>query len=189
MVGEGYSLAESSVIARAMFHVRLPPYVSAARSAGKTSSVLLTVAFALVALAACANEPPTASKDTRPVKQAPAPSLVGTLWVWQETLMSDGARITPQAPERYTIEFLSEWRVQLRVDCNRGRGSYETGDDGRITLGPIATTKMLCPRDSQDTEFLNGLANVGSYKIASADELWLMIKFDSGTMRFRGVPR
>ncbi len=151
--------------------------------------MLLAVAFALVALAACANEPPTASKEASPVNQAPAPALIGKLWGWQETLMSDGARIMPQAPERYTIEFLSEGRVQLRADCNRGRGSYETGDDGRITLGPIATTKMLCPRDSQDTAFLNGLANVGSYKIASADELWLMIRFDSGTMRFRGLPR
>ncbi|HEY4136835.1 MAG TPA: hypothetical protein VGN65_00155, partial [Casimicrobiaceae bacterium] len=51
------------------------------------------------------------------------PTLGGGVWTWQGTALR-GERIVPDASERYTIEFQSDGRVQLRADCNRGGAGY-----------------------------------------------------------------
>lgn len=115
------------------------------------------------------------------------PSLVGTLWTWQGTLMSDDRRIVPDAPERYTLEFQADGKAAIRADCNRGATSF-TLSGNALTFGPIATTRAMCPPGSRDADFLKGLQEVSRH-LFRGDDLVLTLKFDSGSMRFTPAPR
>ncbi len=148
----------------------------------------LTLASAL-AIAACA---PTEPKSpTLPgYVNAPPPAiaaegdslLTGTVWSWQGTQMRDGTRITPDAPERYALEFQPGGKVNVRADCNRGSTSYVlTGN--ALNFGPIALTRAACPPGSRDTEFVKNLGAV-SAQVFQGNELVLTLMGDAGSMRF-----
>jgi heat shock protein HslJ len=131
-------------------------------------------ATALVALlAACT--PATSEKEQTPLSPevipsqasaAPAPAalpLQQTVWGWQYTRQS-GVQLASVTPARYTLTFLEEGRLAVTADCNRGGTAYRIQDD-RMTFELIAMTKMLCPADSLDRDFLNGLHAVERYRI------------------------
>ena len=143
-----------------------------------------------LALAACA-----ASGGGGPVLpgyiNAPPPPLLaasedplpmGVVWSWQATQMSDDAKYVPDAPDRYTLEFLPGGRVNVRADCNRGGASYVRNGNA-IDIGPVALTRMMCPPGSRDAEFLKGLGNVSGL-LFRGNDLVLTLKVDSGSMRF-----
>jgi uncharacterized lipoprotein YbaY len=111
-----------------------------------------------------------------------ANELVGVVWQWQGTTMSDDTVYTPEQPERYTLEFLPAGEVQFLADCNRGRGRYEVADN-QLTILPGPMTLMACPPDSLDTEFLQGLQEISSYFLQDGN-LVLELKVDSGSMVF-----
>lgn len=137
----------------------------------------LVAGLALLAVAGCAAPERTG-----------ATSLVGPLWQWHETLMSDDTRIVAPAPERYTIEFVADGSLRIQADCNRGSSRYAVAADGRLDVAPIATTRRMCPPGTQDAAFLRGLANLNGY-LFDGQDLVLMLKVDSGTMRFRPAAR
>ena len=134
----------------------------------------------------------TSSAPTILLAQAPAAgaappdaSYLYRTWRWQTTLFKDGKRVTPDAPERYTVQFTPDDRVHVRADCNRGSGGYLRGAQApQISITPLATTKMACPGGSLEGEFLRELELVSGWAIVDSD-LVLTFKFDSGTMRFR----
>jgi heat shock protein HslJ len=154
---------------------------------------LAAVAF----VAACSAPPPQAQPKLPPVTPIMIPpppaagnaaDLGGRTWAWQSTQFSDDKRVVAQAPERYTLEFLADGRVQLRADCNRGGTRFEAGANRSLTFSPAATTKMGCPRGSQDTEFLRELALVSGYLFVDGD-LVLTLRADTGSMRFAPLGR
>jgi heat shock protein HslJ len=153
---------------------------------------LLPLWFPL-AVAACAAADPTGPVLPGRVNAPPPPIsapgsglLTNTPWSWQGTQTKDGARVVPDAPERYTIEFQPGGRVNVRADCNRGSASYLLNDTA-LSFGPIALTKMMCPSGSRDAEFLKGLGAVTSQATDGSD-LVLTLGAGAGTMRFR-TPR
>ena len=109
-------------------------------------------------------------------------ALTAQKWMWVNTQMSDGAEILPSAEGKFGLQFGADMSLFASTDCNNGRGTYELGPDNVMTIGPMATTMMFC-EESTETQFFQGLNNVGSYKIENG-QLWLMLKFDSGTMIF-----
>jgi len=119
---------------------------------------------------------------TPPVLSAASNELVGPVWQWQRTLMSDGRSIAAAAPERYTLTFEGGGRVLLRADCNRGSGTYEI-NGSTMKFGPAALTRMGCPPGSQDGEFALSLSRVASFAVVDG-ELELQLA-DGATMRFR----
>lgn len=123
-----------------------------------------------------------------PLAAGSAADLGGRTWSWKGTQFSDDKRVAPDAPERYTLEFLAEGRVQLRADCNRGGARFETGANRALQISPAATTKMGCPPGSSDTEFLRELALVSTYRFVDGD-LVLMLRADTGSMRFTPLAR
>ena len=120
-----------------------------------------------------------------PLVAAADTQLVGTIWMWQGTQMSDDARFFPDAPERYTLEFQLGGRVNVRADCNRGSGTYVL-DGTQLSFGPMALTRAMCPPGSRDGEFLKGLQQASGY-LFRGNELVLTLKFDSGSMRFNAL--
>lgn len=117
-----------------------------------------------------------------------AGALAGHAWVWQGTRLADGSNVDVDAPERYTIEFMPDGRVQLRADCNRGNAGYTTGANRALSLTPAATTKMGCPPGSKDTVFLRQLAEVAGYSLVDGG-LLLTLKTEAGSMRFAPLAR
>ena len=154
---------------------------------------VLTAAFCLAACTAAPNRaaemlplqpimiPPTISSED-------AGSLTGRAWAWQETRFDDGRTVVPDAPERYTVEFAGDGRAALRADCNRGGANYTAGPGRALTLAPAAMTKMGCPRDSKDSQFLRQLSGVTAYRFVDGS-LVLTFGREAGSMRFAPVSR
>jgi para-nitrobenzyl esterase len=108
--------------------------------------------------------------------------LTNTVWTWQGTQFKNGARVVPDAPERYTLVFQPGGMVNVRADCNRGSASYLLNGSA-LSFGPIALTKMMCPPGSRDTEFLKDLSTLAGQQW-SGNDLVLTLTGDAGTMRF-----
>ena len=106
-------------------------------------------------------------------------------WEWVRTV-TPVEQLSVAHPERYTVRFSEQGRLQARFDCNSGGGSY-TMTAGRVSLGLLMTTRMACPEDSMDALFMRDLARVQSFFI-QGDTLFLELPMDSGTMEFRRVP-
>jgi heat shock protein HslJ len=146
---------------------------------------------AAIAVTACAARGPASSAGAPafvpsnaapPVLDMASNEIVGPVWQWQRSDLPGGASVVSAAPERYTLAFQGGGRVLLRADCNRGSGAYEVNDTA-MKLGPAALTRMGCPPDSQDAEFLRQLARVARYTVAGGD--LVLAHSDGGTMRFR----
>lgn len=96
--------------------------------------------IAALLLAACA-----------PLPTTPAPTeLPGTSWRLLEFRPAGGgANVLPAAPDQYELRFEADGRLAGKMDCNRGMGAYSVlpaqGGVTRVKLGPVATTRMLCP--------------------------------------------
>lgn len=145
------------------------------------SGILRALPFAALALGACGASPAA-------MPSATPPSLVGHAWAWQGARNPTGERIVVSAPDRYTIEFMADGVVRVRADCNRGSGRFSTGPGARLTLGPIATTKMGCPDGSQDRLFLKMLGSVARYRFEGT-HLVLAASGEEATMRLDALEK
>jgi len=109
-------------------------------------------------------------------------SVLANTWQWVSTI-TPVEKITVTNPERYTIQLAADGRAQVRFDCNRGGGNYEISE-GKLSFGPLISTRMACPEDSLDAPFMRDLQRVSSFFIEGG-ELYLELPADSGTMRFQ----
>ncbi len=126
-------------------------------------------------LAACAAAPAT----------SPA-GLPGTAWQLVAIQSMDDAQGTTRVadPARFALRFGTDGRASLRLDCNRGSGSYEvkpTGDgsSGSLSFGPIAATRALCPPPHLDERVARDLGQVRSY-LLKGGKLFLSLMADGG---------
>jgi heat shock protein HslJ len=103
-------------------------------------------------------------------------------WVWKETTMSDGSVITPNQPEAFTLTFNTDYSVNGTTDCNGFGGDYLL-QDGVLTFGPFAMTKMYC-EGSQEIDFQQMLQGPLTFMVTEAQELVIMLPYDSGSMIF-----
>jgi hypothetical protein len=115
---------------------------------------------------------------------APATGLGGTRWQLVEFQSMDDAQGTtrPADPSRYTISFSTDGSVSAQLDCNRALGSWngsDTGSGGELAIGPLATTKMLCPPPSMGESLEKRLGYVRSYRIVDG-RLAMALMADGG---------
>ncbi|AOL24250.1 para-nitrobenzyl esterase [Erythrobacter litoralis] len=98
-----------------------------------------------------------------------AEPLAGTSWRLLEMQSMDDAQGTTRAdnPDRYTITFAEDGTAYMKLDCNRGRSSYETAStgakQGSLQFGNIASTMAMCPPDSLSEKLGQQLGFVRSY--------------------------
>jgi heat shock protein HslJ len=153
---------------------------------GRTASGFEQLSSTQVAVATISGAEVVASGDggKKPVEDAAAVEneLIGPTWQWIETAYSNDSLVTSRDPSRYTLTFHADGTLTAQVDCNQGSGTY-TVDGASLTLGPLATTRMGCPADSQDAIFAQDLAAVGSYVIEDG-RLFLTLVMDGGIMEF-----
>ncbi|MGR9074133.1 MAG: META domain-containing protein [Gammaproteobacteria bacterium] len=112
-------------------------------------------------------------------------TVLSKTWQWQETVTPAG-KIAPANPERYTLLLSPGGRAQMRFDCNRGGGGYEIGE-GKLSFGPMMSTRMACPGDSLDTTYMKHLQEVRTFFVENG-ELYLELPADGGTLHFRHQP-
>lgn len=97
--------------------------------------------------------------------------------------MTPAETISVSQPDRYTIRFLENGQLQARFDCNRGAGSY-TISAGKLSFGPMMSTRMACEPNSLDAVFMRDLQRVETFYIENG-MLNLAFPEDGGTMRFK----
>lgn len=112
--------------------------------------------------------------------------LAGTSWQLLAIQSMDDAQGTTRVhePGRFTLEFGRDGRAALRLDCNRGSGTYlvqpaADGSSGALTFGPIAATRAMCPPPHLDERIARDLAHVRSYLLKDG-RLYLSLLADGG---------
>lgn len=134
-------------------------------------------------LAACAQSPTTPA----------TPELPGTSWRLLEFRPAGGAaKVLPTAPDQYQLNFAADGRLAARIDCNRGSGAFLVlpGQGGmhRVKLGPIATTRMMCPPSALGPRLPRDIDGERSYRIEGG-QLHLDAADDAGVYVWQRSPR
>ncbi len=135
-------------------------------------------------LHACGTGPdsaqPQAVSDAGGRSSDPA-AVIDKRWKWLGTT-TPVETITVAEPDRYTIRLRADGRAEVRLDCNTGGGEYRIGI-GNLEFGPLMSTRMACPPDSQDADFSRQLEAARIFFVEDG-VLYIDLFADSGTMRF-----
>jgi heat shock protein HslJ len=130
------------------------------------------VAGAAVLLAAC-------GALARAPWPASAADLRGTTWRLVRFQGGDGTILTPDDPSQYTIAFGRDGQLSVRIDCNRGRGTWTSPEPSRLELRPLALTRAMCPPGSLHDRIVRHWAFVRSYVVGDG-HLFLSLMADGG---------
>jgi heat shock protein HslJ len=80
------------------------------------------------------------------------PPVTGTKWI----LVRTGDRKTktklPAGVQAPTLRLTEGGKANVFAGCNTGGGTVEVGEDGFLTFGPIALTRMLCDEAANTVE-------------------------------------
>lgn len=143
----------------------------------------ILAAVALLAALACSR-----ADQPRPGLESDTPgSLVGTSWQLVKFEGGDGTILTPDEPAKYRMHFVSDTFVGVRIDCNRGSGSWRATPPSSIEFGPMAVTRAMCPPGSMHDQILRQLPYVRSYIIKDG-HLFLSLMADGGIYEFEKAP-
>jgi uncharacterized lipoprotein YbaY len=136
-----------------------------------------TVALTLRPVAPTPEPDPAATAEEAKSRTAKAPAsspLQGTSWQLVQFQGTDGSAVAPDERTKYTIEFGDGGQVAVRLDCNRGRGSWKSAGPNQLQLGPLALTRANCPEGSLHNRMVNHWALVRSFAIKD-DHLFLAL--------------
>lgn len=122
------------------------------------------------------------SSATTPPVYVLGPEVLEKRWQWVGGT-SSGRNLSVAEPERYTIRFTAEGRVEVRADCNRGVGSYTVLAQHGLSLGPIALTRAMCLAGSKSEQFVQMLTSARTYTLQDG-HLRLLLPENRGELRF-----
>ena len=141
--------------------------------------------LAVAALAGCAAPPPT-STDLLTSTQRELVAIQS---------MDDAQGTTRIAQsERFTLNFGADGQLALRLDCNRGSGRWSHtpasagSASGSLLIGPVASTRAMCPPPLLGTRVARDPRSVRSYLLKDG-HLFLSLMADGGTYEWRPVGR
>lgn len=143
---------------------------------------LVLLVLLSITVTGCATKPPA-----QPAERLHAPELiVGMLWGWEETVTPEEIFSSPD-PKRFSVRLMPDGKAQITLDCNKGVGSYSL-DEGKLSFSPLASTKMACKVQDKplDYHFGRQLQQINSFFLENG-KLYLEMKMDSGTMRFKKI--
>jgi para-nitrobenzyl esterase len=144
-----------------------------------TTSGRLKLALLLsLACAACATPAPP------PATQA----LPGTTWQFVRFQGGDGGVQVPDDKAKYTVAFAADGGVNVRFDCNRGRGNWKSDWPGQLLFGPLALTRAMCPPGSLHDQFVKHWFYVRSYVLKDG-RLYLSLMADGGIYEFEPLAK
>jgi para-nitrobenzyl esterase len=128
----------------------------------------------------------TACRTADPALPPAAPGVAGTSWQLVQFQGGDGRVLKPDDGTRYTIAFDPAGGINVRLDCNRGRGTWKSSGAPDLQLGPLALTRAMCPPGSMHDQIARQWPAIRSYVIRN-DHLFLSLVADGGTYEFEPV--
>jgi heat shock protein HslJ len=109
--------------------------------------------------------------------------LAGTSWQLVKFQTSGDKTLVPDDKAKYTIAFGADGKTNLRIDCNRGGGTWKSSGSNQLEFGPLALTRAMCPPGPLNDRIPKDWQDVGSYAIKNG-HLFLSLMADGGTYEF-----
>lgn len=79
--------------------------------------------------------------------------------------------LTPEQQQRHWLDFGSDGRLQIGLDCNNGGANWTASEpyngEGSITIGPINSTRAFCQPPTFSDEMSADLSQVEHYSVSS----------------------
>lgn len=96
--------------------------------------------------------------------------LTGTLWQMTSYNNGKGGLVSDLSSINTTTIFSEDGNLAGSAACNQYHATYQV-NDSRIRIGPVATTRMMCPEPvmQQEMDYLNALQSAVSYDIQGSD--------------------
>jgi len=113
------------------------------------------------------------------VTQSDGAGLGGTSWRLLKFVGGDDTVLTPDDRTKYTIAFAADGTLNVRFDCNRGRGTWKSDEPTQLQFGPLALTRAACPPGSLHDQIVRQWPYVRSYVIRDG-HLFLSLMADGG---------
>ncbi len=120
-----------------------------------------------------------------PSGTGPTP-LAGTSWQLVRFQGGDGTIVTPDDGSKYTLSIAADGTVAVRIDCNRGRGTWKSSAPGQLALGPLALTRAMCPAQSMHDRIVKQWTSIRSYVVKDG-HLFLSLIADGGNFEFQSA--
>ena len=117
-----------------------------------------------------------------------AAHLGGTSWQLVKFEGGDDTILRPDRGAQYTIAFGTDGRVSVRIDCNRGIGTWKSPGPSQLEFGPLALTRAMCPPAPLNDRIPRDWQYVRSYVIKDG-HLFLALMIDAGIYEFEPRPR
>ncbi|MDX2178431.1 MAG: META domain-containing protein [Bryobacteraceae bacterium] len=114
--------------------------------------------------------------------------LAGTSWRLVQFQGGDDTKLVPADKNRYTLMFNANGRVAVRIDCNRGNGTWKSIEPGKLEFGPMALTMAACPPAPLNDNLAKQWTYVRSYVMKNGN-LFLSLMADGGIYEFEPMPR
>lgn len=114
------------------------------------------------------------------------PGLGGTSWQLVKFQGGDDTILTPDDRTKYTIAFGMDGGLSVRIDCNRGRGTWQSPEPGQLRFGHLALTRAMCPPGSLHDRIVKQWEFVRSYLVKDG-RLFLSLMADGGVYEFEPI--
>ena len=144
----------------------------------RSTLCILSVSLALGACSSTPASSPAATAST-------APSLEGTSWRLASFMSNDdGSKaLRPGTPDGFTLSFGKDDRLAVKLDCNRGNGPWQAvatdAMGGTLSMGPVATTRAMCPPDAIGTRLAQDLPALRTWRLQD-NRLYISLPADAG---------
>lgn len=115
--------------------------------------------------------------------EAASSELIGVSWKLVKIAYGDDTIYKPDHPTKYTLTFQDETQVAVRIDCNRGYGTWKSSGPGKLEFGAMTITQAMCPPGSLSGLVMGDLPNFRSYVVRDG-KLFLALMADGGIYEF-----
>ena len=148
------------------------------------SSTITSLIASAVLLASV--HPGASAQELASAQEASAQDLEGTSWQLVEFQGSDDTTLKPDDGSKYTIRFETGGRLIVRLDCNRGRGTWTSAGPSQLEFWPLALTRAQCPPGSLHDQLVKHWPYVRSY-VFKYGHLFLALMADGGIYGFEPI--
>jgi len=128
--------------------------------------------------------PESASAPAAAESATPADELAAVSGrTWKLDSLGEASAVPVEGTE-ITLSFREEGGMAGSSGCNRYQAALEVSPDGRLSVGPIAATRMACPEPVMDQEdrYLARLGAITGYEIE--DERLTLTDDEGGRLTF-----